>query len=365
MIGIYIHIPFCKGKCPYCDFYSLKADESKKDSYLKAVLFELKRWKNKISDEIDTVYFGGGTPSVFGAERIKKVIDCIRDNYTLVSPQITVECNASSTDGEFFKVLSSAGVNRISMGMQSAVEKERKALGRESNPSMIERAVKQAKSAGIADISLDLMLGVPFQDMASLDESIESILSMDVTHISAYMLKIEEDTPFGKNKNKLKLPDEDEVCDMYLHTVRRLGENGFHQYEISNFCREGCESRHNLKYWHCEQYLGIGPGAHSFLGGKRFYFPRDIDLFIGGTDIVQDGDGGSEDEYIMLCLRLNEGLVFEKYKERFSRLPRESIIKKAKLFEEKGLLVCDEKAIRLNEKGFLLSNTIISQLLWD
>lgn len=364
MTGIYIHIPFCKEKCPYCDFYSLKADESKKDSYLKAVLFQLEKWKSEVKDEIDTVYFGGGTPSVFGAKRIKKVIDCIRDNYTLSSPQITVECNASSTDDDFFKVLSSAGVNRISMGMQSAVEKERKALGRRADSDTISKAVSQARDAGITDISLDIMLGVPYQTVESLDISLDYMLSLGITHISAYMLKIEDDTPFGRCKESLTLPSEDEVCDMYLHTAKRLKEKGFNQYEISNFCLEGYESRHNLKYWLCEQYLGIGPSAHSFLGGKRFYYPRDIEQFISDAEIILDGAGGDEEEYIMLALRLSEGLVFEKYRERFHSLPERDITVRASALQKAGLLVCDERGIRLNEKGFLLSNAVISKLLW-
>lgn len=363
MIGIYIHIPFCKGKCPYCDFYSLKADESKKDSYLKAVLFEIEKWKSKVTDPVDTIYFGGGTPSVFGAERIKKTIDCIKDNYILVSPQITVECNASSTDEKFFKALSSAGVNRISMGLQSAAEKERKILGRHADKNTVSSAIENAKKAGITDISLDLMLGVPYQTIASLDESIDFLLNAGITHISAYMLKIEEGTPFAERQDSLTLPDEDEVCDMYFHTVKRLREKGFAQYEISNFSLKGYESRHNLKYWHCEEYLGIGPSAHSFLDGKRFYYPRDLVAFISGTEVIPDGDGGSEEEYIMLNLRLTEGLKFEKFKSRFSRFPDPAFTEKAVKFEKMGFLKIDDEGIRLTERGFLLSNTIIAELL--
>ena len=363
MIGIYIHIPFCKGKCPYCDFYSLKADESKKDSYLKAVIFQLEKWKSKVTDSIDTVYFGGGTPSVFGAKRIKEIIECIKDNYTLVSPQITAECNASSTDEEFFKVLSSAGVNRISMGMQSAVERERKILGRSADKDALSLAIENAKKAGIHDISLDIMLGVPYQTITSLNESIDFLLNAGITHISAYMLKIEEGTPFSEKQQSLHLPDEDEVCDMYLHTVKTLRENGFIQYEISNFSLKGYESRHNLKYWHCEEYLVIGPSAHSFLNGKRFYYPRDLAAFISGAEVIPDGDGGSEEEYVMLNLRLTEGLNFEKFKNRFSRYPDQSLTEKAGKFEKMGLLKIDDEGIHLTEKGFLLSNTVIAELL--
>ena len=362
MTGIYIHIPFCKTKCPYCDFYSFKAEDKQKDSYLKAVLLCLMEYRDKISTEIDTVYFGGGTPSVFGGERIAQVIELIRNNYQLTNnAEITVECNPSSVDECLVAHLKKAGVNRISMGMQSAVDKERKSLGRLSGRQELENAVKLFNKAGITNISLDLMLGIPHQTKESLTESLSFAVNSGVKHISAYMLKIEEGTPFARMT--LPLPDEDEVCDFYLDTVSFLRDHGFMQYEISNFAKEGFESRHNLRYWQCKEYLGIGPSAHSFLGGERFYFSRDFDSFLANPTPISDGKGGDEEEFIMLNLRLSTGLSFEKFKERYNKCISENIIKKAENFQKAGLLTVDEKGIRLNEKGFLLSNTIISQLI--
>lgn len=363
MTGIYIHIPFCKSKCPYCDFYSFRPEETQKDSYLKAVLDCLIGMKNQVKTEVDTVYFGGGTPSFFGGERISKVISCIKENYRLVSPEITVECNPSSVSDEFFRVISEAGANRISMGMQSAVETERKALGRLSGKEEVRNAIALSKKHGIDNISLDIMLGVPGQTMETLDESIDFLVSSDIKHISAYMLKIEEGTPFYRMQNSLSLPDEDTVCDMYLHTVKRLSQAGFLQYEISNFAKEGYESRHNLHYWRSEEYLGIGPSAHSFLGGKRFYFERDFNSFLTEPTIIYDGDGGSEEEFIMLSLRLAEGFSKEKFKERFGREPDKKLFDRAKLFEKRGLAKITEDRICLTAEGFLLSNTIIGNLL--
>ncbi len=363
MTGIYIHIPFCKSKCPYCDFYSFTPEEKQKDSYLKAVLFCLQKYSSEITDEIDTVYFGGGTPSFFGGERIKEVITYIKNNYKLLNPEITVECNPSSVDESLVSHLAQAGVNRISMGMQSAVNKERRLLGRASDKEKITECIRLFKKYGIDNISLDLMLGVPFQTKESLRESLEFLVSADINHISAYMLKIEEGTPFYSFQNNLTLPDEDEVCDMYLQTVDFLKANGFLQYEISNFSKKGYESRHNLKYWHCDGYLGIGPSAHSFLHGKRFYYPRDFEEFLSCPCPISDGEGGSEEEYIMLALRLSEGLQNKKFKERFNKDIDKSIFEKARYFENKGLLTLNEDSIALNEKGFLLSNTIISQLI--
>ena len=364
MTGIYIHIPFCKRKCPYCDFYSFKADESQKDSYLQAVLLCLSKWKEKISDEIDTIYFGGGTPSVFGSERISQVLFYIKNAYKLTADaEITVECNPSSVSAEFFAEIKEAGVNRISMGMQSAVDKERLTLGRLSDSNQVKNAVAMAKDAGINNLSLDIMLGVPYQTMESLDESIDFLLSLDIPHISAYMLKVEEDTPFGEMGDSLILPDEDIVSEMYIHTSKCLSTAGYKHYEISNFAKEGKESRHNTRYWLGEDYIGIGPSAHSFLGGKRFYYDRDFSSFISGAEPIFDGFGGDKDEYIMLRLRLAEGLNLEEYENKYKEKFDEAIIEKMKKYQKAGLLHIDDKEIRLTPNGFLLSNAIIGEFI--
>ncbi len=364
MTGIYIHIPFCLSKCPYCDFYSFKGDEKQKDSYLKAVLLCLKGYADK-GLKIDTLYFGGGTPSVFGGERIERIISYIRENFDLQgNAEITVECNPSSTDEDFVCQVKRSGVNRISMGMQSAVDRERKLLGRPSGREDIEKAVKLFKNEGIDNISIDLMLGVPYQTMESLDESLDFILSLGVKHISSYMLKIEKGTPFEKEEEKLSLPDEDTVADMYLHTSRRLTKEGFIHYEISNFALEGFHSRHNTRYWKCEDYIGIGPSAHSCYKGERFYYSRSFDDFLSGKAPLPDGEGGSEEEYIMLALRLKEGLDGKKFRERYGRDIDKALFLKAEKYEKNGLLKIEGDRIYLTSEGFLLSNSIIADLLY-
>ncbi len=362
MTGIYIHIPFCKSKCPYCDFYSFKAENQQKDSYLKAVLFCLSGYISKVRGAVDTVYFGGGTPSVFGGERIARIIGFIKDNFNLIpDAEITVECNPSSVDSKLASHLKAAGVNRISMGMQSAVDRERQSLGRLSGRKDVENAIRLFRDAGITNLSIDLMLGIPCQTKESLSESLSFATESGATHLSTYMLKIEEDTPFATAE--LTLPDEDEVCELYLEAVSYLKEKGFLQYEISNFAKEGFESRHNLRYWRCEEYIGIGPSAHSFLNGKRFYYPRDFEAFVKNPTPVYDGEGGDEEEYIMLSLRLSKGLDFALYEKRYGKALAQSIIEKAEKFRKAGLLTVDSTGIRLNEKGFLLSNTIIAELI--
>ena len=277
--------------------------------------------------------------------------------------EVTAECNPSSVDSEFFKELFSAGFNRISMGMQSAVDNERRALGRLADSRKVAAAVDAAARAGFDNVSLDLMLGVPGQTMESLEKSVDFCLSSGVKHVSMYILKIEEGTVFYKRKNTLDLPDEDAQCDLYMRAFELLDDHGFVQYEISNAAIPGFESRHNLKYWNGEEYFGAGPAAHSFLNGKRFFFPRDIDYFIKGGAPVDDGEGGGFEEYAMLRLRLTEGLTEEAVRERFGFSIPVKMRDAAKEFQRMGLTVVDGNGIRLTRRGFLLSNVIIGKLL--
>ena len=358
--GLYIHIPFCNGKCPYCDFYSVIPDAKTVDEYVSAICRKIDE-----SDLIyDTVYFGGGTPSLIGAKRIAEIMSHIKRTPDC---EATLECNPSDTgavNSAFdFLIVAESGINRISMGLQSANDCERKVLGRRGGCDDVERAIKRARAAGIDNISLDLMLGIPNQNTESLKKSISFCKNSGVKHISAYILKIEEGTPFFRIKNTLNLPDEDETCDLYLYAVSELEKAGFSQYEISNFSVQGYESKHNLKYWRCKEYLGIGASAHSFFNGKRFYYERSIDGFINGTPPVGDGFGGDEEEYILLALRLTEGLIFDEFEKRFGRRIDDIIIKKAKEFEKQGLVKVTNNNISLTAEGFLVSNSIIGELI--
>ncbi len=359
-IGLYIHIPFCNGKCPYCDFYSVNPKNEKVTAYVDALC-------RKIDDSggvYDTVYFGGGTPSLIGSDNIAKIMSYIRRTENC---EVTLECNPSDTgaiDSEFdFSVVAESGINRISMGLQSADDAERKALGRRGGCEDVTRAIERAKKAGINNISLDLMLGIPNQTSESLKKSVEFCENSGATHVSAYILKIEEGTPFFKRKESLFLPDEDATCDLYLTAVRELEKAGFGQYEISNFSKKGFESRHNLKYWRSEEYLGFGASAHSFVNGKRFYYERSVDGFISGGLPVDDGEGGNEEEYIMLALRLAEGLIFDKYKKRFGRSISAKLVEKARELEKHGLVRVGENNISLTVNGFLVSNSVICALI--
>lgn len=362
-IGLYLHVPFCRSKCPYCDFYSFSGKDSQKEEYTRVL-------KEKISSSIstlqckgDTLYIGGGTPSVLGAENLKLLVDTCNSGFLTDDAEITVECNPFGLDEDFFKVLHDCGINRISMGLQSAVDSERRMLGRLSDRRQVENAVKTAQKVGFNNITLDVMLGIPQQTEKSLNETLDFCISLGIPHISAYMLKLEENTHFYKYQSKYNFPDDDLTADLYLQMCEILEANGIMQYEISNFSKKGFESRHNLKYWHCEEYLGLGPSAHSFVNGKRFYFDRDFESFIKGNAPIQDGDGGDFTEYAMLGLRLIEGLQENKVIERFGHIIPNEIYEKSKIFVDNGCMIRNENSLKLTRKGFLLSNTILSRIL--
>ncbi len=341
----------------------MRSDAIGYDDYTACVIESLESWADKLSTKADTLYFGGGTPSLIGGKNIAMIVRRARELFG-VDGEITVECNPSAVEEDFFETVAKAGVNRISLGMQSAVDSERKKLGRSADKEMVSKCIADARNAGVENITLDVMLGVPNQTLESLSQTVEFCLQSGVPHISAYMLKLEEGTYYYNNAEKLNLPDEDATADMYTFLSEKLKQNGFIHYEISNFAKPGFEGKHNLKYWNCEEYLGIGPSAHSFINGKRFYYPRDIDSFRMGNEPESDGIGGDEEEYIMLRLRLGEGLQFSSYYERYQKNLSAEIIEKAKLFEKQGLMTVTEASIALTEKGFLLSNAIISELIY-
>lgn len=339
--GLYFHIPFCKSKCPYCDFYSVKFDEASAQQYVQEICDEIKQYQGIF----DTVYFGGGTPSILPPELIGKILDCARTQFEISDDaEITVECNPSKDLSEDFKKYASYGVNRISVGMQSAVDSERFALGRAAGRNEVERTINYARQSGIENISLDLMLGTPKQTIESLDYSFDFIKSVGVPHVSAYMLKIEEGTKFFQMRDRLVLPDDDMVGEMYLKTVDNLASFGIKQYEISNFAVPGFESRHNTKYWTLTPYLGIGKSAHSFWGGKRFFYDREWNK-------IDDGTGGDKEEQIMLGLRLAKGIDKSLVDRDFAE------------FVKMGYVDDLGERIALTPKGMLVSNTIINYII--
>lgn len=363
-IGIYIHVPFCDGKCPYCDFYSMRGTESFMEEYTNRIIGKIESCPDKICRSADTLYFGGGTPNLLGAARLNRILAAARKRFGLEHAEITAEVNPSADPGTFFQDLRAGGFNRISVGLQSADDGELRLLGRRHTAAQAARTVEAARKAGLENISLDLMLAVQGQTEQSLARSVSFCAELGARHVSAYLLQIEPGTVYEKNRARLDLPGEDGAAALYLRAVSELAAHGFAQYEISNFAQPGFESRHNLKYWHCEEYLGLGPAAHSFFGGKRFHYERSLRDFLAGKPPAQDGPGGDFEEYAMLRLRLAEGLSDTACSARFGHPVPERMKRAARLYEKRGLVACFENGFRFTPEGFLLSDMLTGEILF-
>ncbi|MCI9432622.1 MAG: radical SAM family heme chaperone HemW [Oscillospiraceae bacterium] len=372
-LGLYIHIPFCKSKCIYCDFYSLPNSEEKMDRYVSALCRQLAEIAPRAAaHEVDTVYFGGGTPSWLGEKRLRQILKTVEKRYRLAKkPEVTLEANPDSAgDWKVLRALRRAGFNRLSLGVQSADDEQLKILGRPHTFAQAEEAAAAARKAKIKNLSLDLIYGLPGQTLESWKETLEKAAALSPEHLSCYGLKVEEGTPLRDMLETLDLPDDDAQADMYLWTVERLGELGYRQYEISNFAKPGYESRHNLKYWTLGEYAGFGPGAHSDLGDVRYACVRDLDAYCLGVEA--QGDILSENEripprerdveYLMLGLRLAKGVSRQEFEYRF-RLPFGPVQAALERFERSGHAILRSGRWHLTPEGFLLSNQIIGQCL--
>ena len=334
------------------------------NNYTEGLISQIKNWGGRLCRPlVNTVYFGGGTPSLLG-ERIIPVIEAVNNAFRLLhGAEITLEINPEGDSESTLAAAKKAGVNRLSVGAQSGDNAKLALLGRTHTAEDTLNTVKAARKLGFENISLDIMIGLPGSDLNTLTADLDFVLSAEPEHISAYILKLEENTLFYKKRDTLNLPDEDETAEQYLYMCRYLEEKGFSHYEISNFAKKGFESRHNLKYWRCEEYLGIGPSAHSFLSRERFYYPRDNRAFLRGEPPISDGKGGNREEFIMLGLRLKEGLCFKKYREHFGENLPDDIKKAALPLKSAGLLNLTDECISLTDRGMLLSNSIITNLL--
>ncbi len=356
-LGIYIHVPFCLRKCPYCDFYSCENSLHKRDAYVQAVCRNLEYYGD--GREVDTVYFGGGTPSLLTPLHIEEILHTAGRAFTLREPEITMEVNPATVTEEILKWYRAAGVNRISIGVQDLHDDALKTLGRLHTAQQAIDTVYAARNAGFENISCDLMIGTKGQDSGRLSETMEKLTALPVTHISAYLLKIEEGTPYAAQNMRALVPDEDEAADLYLKMVSFLEEKGFFQYEVSNFAKKGFESRHNCRYWKCRPYLGIGPAAHSCMD-TRFYVPSDIDRFIESErqeEVVDDENPCTAEERIMLGLRLAEGISAEWLDE--------AQMKKVQYFAKNGLMRISDSKVRFTPEGFLVSNGVLAEILCD
>ena len=373
-LGIYVHVPFCRSKCQYCDFYSLTANDDKvMDGYLDAVCSHLKEAGALAPNyKVDTIYFGGGTPSYFGADGIATILATIRRNFDVDNAaEITLECNPDSVNDRMLHRMRAEGVNRISLGIQTDDDELLKKLGRPHNYAQAVSAYQRIRKAGFKNVSVDLMYGLPGQTLRMWQETLDHVLRLLPEHVSCYGLKVEEGTPRYTYKEAANLPDDDAQADMYLAAVEMLRSRGYRHYEISNFARKGLYSRHNMKYWVGGQYLGFGPSASSDFAGKRFVLSRDLQSYISG---IRDGGEVMEDvqeiplreragEYLMLRLRTHHGIASEEYERKFL-LPFAPLQEVLGKYSQLGYAdINDEGRWHLTAKGYLISNTIISELL--
>lgn len=373
-LGIYIHVPFCRSKCNYCDFYSMPCkDDALMDSYLDAVCAHIKEAGALAPGyRVDTIYFGGGTPSYFGGDAIAIIMTAIRRNFDVAADaEITFECNPDSVTDKLLHRMRAEGFNRVSMGVQDDHDDMLKKLGRPHTYAQSVAAFQRIRKAGFRNVSLDLMYGLPGQTLQDWRDTLENVLKMNPEHFSCYGLKIEEGTKLYEIKDVINIPDDDTQADMYLAAVDMLRERGFRQYEISNFARKGLYSRHNFKYWTGGEYLGFGPSASSDFAGKRFTIVSDLQAYINGIRTGGDIMAEMEEiplreragEYIMLRLRTSAGLSPEEYQRTFM-LPFEPLEAKLEKLRAYGRAEqSSDGRWSLTPKGYLVSNDIISELL--
>ena len=373
-LGLYIHVPFCRSKCQYCDFYSLACKDDKlMDGYLDAVCAHIKEAGALAPGyKVDTIYFGGGTPSFYGSDGLATILATIRRNFDVdVNAEITMECNPDSVNDRMLHRMRAEGVNRISLGIQTDDDAILQKLGRPHNYDQAVTAVERIRRAGFKNLSLDLMYGLPGQTLDSWEKTLRRVLSLNPEHMSCYGLKVEERTPLYQYKDICGIPDDDTQADMYLAAVDILRSKGFRQYEISNFARKGLVSKHNLKYWMGGEYLGFGPDASSDFGGKRFTIVRDLLAYLDG---IKNGGRVLEDvqeippreragEYLMTRLRTTAGIDPNEYEKQYL-LPFQPLEEILQRYAGQNLAVhAADGTWHLTPKGFLVSNSIISDLL--
>ena len=368
-LGIYLHIPFCKSKCHYCDFCSFpNQGQNEKEAYCQTLRAQIKARAAELSDyEVDTVYFGGGTPTALPSALLCDLLKTVKAHFCVsAEAEITSECNPATADAAYFAAMRAAGFNRLSIGAQSLQDEELTLLGRAHTAADFCATVQMARAAGFENISADLMYGIPEQTRQSFAASLRGICALGVQHVSAYALKIERGTPFYKMRDRLELPDDDTVADMYEDCVAILAENGLARYEISNFARPGYESRHNLKYWEYGEYLGLGAAAHSFLGGMRFCYD-DTASYMRGAPVVSVADPNTpteaQDEYVMVGLRLEKGIDKAAFSARFGKEFDAVYGGKLAPYIRTGFVSNDAQRCAFTTKGFLVSNSILSDVL--
>jgi oxygen-independent coproporphyrinogen III oxidase len=397
-VGVYISVPFCRAKCTYCNFASGVFGAERMDRYVERVCSEMhgaraaaERMGARLPGVVDTIFFGGGTPSLLDAGQMRRLFESLRGEFEVAAEaEVTLECAPGQLDQETLGEMLRQGMNRVSFGVQSFVDAEAKAVGRLHTREMCLAEIARMRAAGVADINVDLIAGLPGQTAGSWRESVEVTLATGVPHVSVYMLEVDEDSRLGREMlasgaryGAENAPTEDETAEWYGAACELLEGGGVRQYEISNFAREGHRSRHNVKYWRREAYVGFGLDAHSMLrsadGAVRWANTDDLERYLGagfagevallqvacGTDRHVDvvGSAHAFEESMFLGLRMNEGVDLEELKAEFGEELMGGAVDSLGDVEEAGLVVVEGGRVRLTARGRMASNEVFSRLL--
>lgn len=369
-IGVYVHIPFCKKKCDYCDFISYCNKDNLIEDYVQAVKAEIQ--SQNIKPEITTIYIGGGTPSYIDSKYIIEILEKIKEKNVSSNAEITIEVNPGTVTKEKLEDYIKSGINRISIGLQTTNDELLKQIGRIHNFTQFLETYKLAKKVGFKNINVDLMLGLPNQRIKDLKESLEQIIKLKPKHISVYSLIVENGTPIANKieKGEMQLPDEELERNMYWFVKNTLELNGFIHYEISNFAKKGYESKHNLNCWNQKEYIGIGASAHSYRDITRYSNTENIEEYIENVNNgnfnrnkiiheVQKEDDAKK-EFMLLGLRKIKGVDINLFKNKFGDNPIYLFRNELKKLTDERLLIIDDNNIRLTNKGLDLAN-----LVWE
>ena len=372
-IGIYIHIPFCKKKCDYCDFISFSNKDKKIEEYINAIIKEIEQ--QKIKSKITTIYIGGGTPSYIDSKYIKEIIAEIKKKNVDSNAEITIEVNPGTITKNKLEDYKEVGINRLSIGLQVTQNELLKQIGRIHDFEQFLETYKMARKLGFNNINIDLMLGLPNQRIKDLRESLEKIIELNPEHVSVYSLIVEEGTPIS-NKIKLgelTLPEEDLERNMYWYVKNTLELNGYRHYEISNFAKPGYESRHNMNCWNQKEYIGIGIAAHSYRDITRYSNTEDLSEYIKNVknghfernriihEIQKEDD--TKREYMILGLRQINGISISKFKEKFGENPIYTFRNELKKLTEEKLIIVDDNNIKLSNKGLDFANIVWEEFI--
>ena len=375
-IGLYIHIPFCRQKCLYCDFPSWAGKEGQMQGYVDALTKEIRnRGKEYTDRKVVSVFFGGGTPTTLSVPMLEQLMQAVFESWDIAEDaEITTEANPGTLDGEMAVALKKMGFNRLSMGVQAWQNRLLKDLGRIHTMEAFQENYKAVREAGFGNVNTDLMFALPNQTMADWQETVRNIVALHPEHISAYSLILEEGTPFFDRYEKGELEPAAEELDreMYHWAVDYLAKMGYGQYEISNFAKKGRQSRHNRIYWQAEEYLGMGLGAHSYMDGERFHNRYDLQEYIRAdgdisllkeeVEVITEEDALAE--FMFLGLRLTEGVSFARFRERFGQEMKNIYGRQIEELVKDGLLKEDEIGIRLTTRGVDISNVVFEKFLF-